>query len=122
MFGKSMALLVFLSVLSYKCVAPASNDCKERIRKTCRREVQNLCYLDTERGCFRHFQSNCDMEISACKNEMVYEAWPEKYCSSLQFMCQEEIEEYNWPPDNFYQQIEHIRDNATNLFEEMLAG
>ncbi|XP_073836481.1 uncharacterized protein [Musca autumnalis] len=121
MFTRRVVVLVFLSVLSFNYAA-ANDDCKERIRQTCKITVKNQCYYDVERGCFRHFQTNCDMEISTCKYNNVYQSWPETYCKSVQFLCQEEVDEFNWPPDNFYEQIEHLRDNATNLFEEMLAN
>lgn len=50
----------------------------------------------------------------------MYEPWPEKYCESLQFMCPEEIDTYNWPPEYFYEQIVHIRDNNQDQYEGMV--
>lgn len=49
-----------------------------------------------------------------------YISWPSKYCDSVQFLCQEEVEDYDWGPEDFYEQIRHIRDNVKNQFEIML--
>ncbi|XP_059216282.1 uncharacterized protein LOC131994080 [Stomoxys calcitrans] len=118
MLVKTFALLAILSIL---CTSSCRNiDCKEGTRIRCKEKIQNQCYFERQRSCFRHFATNCHMELMACKSGREYEIWPEKFCKSVQFLCQEEIDEYHWPPNDLYQQIVHIRDNATNQFELML--
>lgn len=35
----------------------------------------NQCYYDPDRGCFKHFATNCDMEIAACKHNQGKSNW-----------------------------------------------
>ncbi|XP_037826976.1 uncharacterized protein LOC119614957 [Lucilia sericata] len=86
-----------------------ASKCRDRIENDCSVEVRHQCYFDTERTCFKHFKTNCEMEISACKYEKEYRAFPEKFCKSLQFMCNEEIDDFHWPPDYFDEQIANLR-------------
>lgn len=46
-----------------------ASKCRDRIEFECEINVQDQCYLDTERTCFKHFKTNCDMEIAACEYE-----------------------------------------------------
>ncbi|KAM7355049.1 uncharacterized protein ACRADG_001277 [Cochliomyia hominivorax] len=96
-----------------------ASKCRDLIEEECEVKVRHQCYLDSQRTCFKHFKTNCEMEISSCKYEKEYRPFPEKFCKSLQFLCNEEIDNYNWPPDYFDEQIANLRNKPLNPYENL---
>lgn len=47
----------------------AAKNCEELVKQECQETAQNQCYFDVDRTCFKHFKTNCDMELASCTYE-----------------------------------------------------
>ncbi|TMW51683.1 hypothetical protein DOY81_003229 [Sarcophaga bullata] len=72
-FGSNLNMLNSPQMYIYVCVLcncvlfTAASKCRDRIEYNCEIIAEHQCYFDTDRTCFKHFKTNCEMEISACK-------------------------------------------------------
>ncbi|XP_037881738.1 uncharacterized protein LOC119632724 isoform X1 [Glossina fuscipes] len=86
-----------------------ADNCHERLRIGCRNVVgRRVCYFDEQRICFKSFNNECEMQLFACHYRKTLARYDNKFCELLQFMCNEDLNRYKWPPDYFEQQIATI--------------
>uniref|UniRef100_A0ABK9MGK8 Uncharacterized protein n=1 Tax=Glossina morsitans morsitans TaxID=37546 RepID=A0ABK9MGK8_GLOMM len=103
-------IIGWFAALFWIVFAIQADNCHERLRIGCRDVVieKRVCYFDEQRICFKSFNNECEMQLFACHYGKTLARYDNKFCELLQFMCDEDLNRYKWPPDYFEQQIATI--------------